>query len=41
MTSIELLREKVKMQIAHADEKSLKMVKSLLDSEQEYDWWDN
>lgn len=41
MTATELLRINVKKQIDHADEKSLKMVSALLDSEQEYDWWDN
>jgi predicted transcriptional regulator len=41
MTAIELLRDKVKKLVDHADEKSLKMVSALLDSEQEYDWWDN
>ena len=40
MTAIELLRNKVKNQIDHADKKSLKMVIALLLSEHEYDWWD-
>ncbi len=31
----------MKKLVDHADEKSLKMVSALLDSEQEYDWWDN
>ncbi len=41
MTATEILRKSVKKQIDSADEKSLKMVRAMLDAEEEYDWWDD
>ena len=41
MTATEVLRNSVKKQIDVADERSLKMVRALLEAEEEYDWWDD
>ncbi len=41
MTATEKLRISVKKQIDNADEKSLKMVRAMLDAEEEHDWWDD
>jgi predicted transcriptional regulator len=41
MTATEILRKSVKKQIDNADEKSLKMVRAMLQAEEEYDWWDD
>jgi len=40
MTSIEMLREEVKEYIQHADEKTVKMVHAMLETDVENDWWD-
>ncbi len=41
MTATEKLRNSVKKQIDNADEKSLKMVRAMLEVENEYDWWND
>ena len=41
MTATEVLRKSVKKQIDEADEKSLKMVRAMLEAEEEHDWWDD
>jgi len=41
MAATEILRKSVKKQIGHADEKSLKMVRAMLEVEEEHDWWDD
>jgi len=41
MTATEILRNSVKKQIDNADEKSLKIVRAMLEAEEEYDWWDD
>ena len=40
MTAIQTLRKQVKKQIDSADSKSLRMVKAILEIEQEDDFWD-
>lgn len=40
MTAIQTLRKQVKTQIDGADSKSLRMVKAILEIEQEDDFWD-
>ena len=40
MTSTELLRKQVQKYVSVADEKSLRIVKAVLEIEQEEDWWD-
>lgn len=39
MASIEILREEVKEYIQHADEKIVKMVHAMLETDVENDWW--
>lgn len=40
MTVKEALREEVRKYIDNADEKSLRIVRAILEIEQEEDWWD-
>lgn len=40
MASIEILREEVKEYIQHADEKIVKMVHAMLETDVENDWWE-
>jgi predicted transcriptional regulator len=40
MTSIEILRKEVKEYIQHADEKIVKMVHAMLETDVENDWWE-
>ncbi len=41
MTATEMLRNSVKKQLDGADERSLKMVRAMLEAEEEHDWWDD
>jgi len=41
MTDTELLRKNLKKQLDQADEKSLKLVRAVLEVQEENDWWDD
>ena len=41
MITTEVLREKVKKYVDHADKKSLLIVERILEKKQDDDWWDN
>ncbi len=41
MSETEQLRNNIKQNIDHADEKTLRMVQAILEIEKEYDFWDD
>ena len=41
MTDTEALREQIKEYVDNADARSLKIVRAILEIEQEDDWWDD
>jgi len=40
MSTVELLRKEVKDYIDHADEKVVKMIHAMLETDAEEEWWD-